>query len=231
MSPSPIRIRNDGQDSGGAPSAKSDEGISEKTYDFSKKAIDISTERAISAVDRDMERARTRMSKNEFARYRNGAEDTKSVISGLGKLLTAADYAVGVKKIFDADPGKNTQYQTTKLAYQIGTDLAGQAAQKGIGAAARALLPNVAPYLAGPAGIALAVAQVTLSSEEIGKDPSEIIQDKSGKYSLEEKRTALRQSLKAYDQRGTSAISTEELLNDVGLVQEEQKIVEAKQNK
>lgn len=204
------------------------EEVSEKTYEWSKKAIEIGTERALESLDRDLEQVRVGLAKNtisqkQFDAYVKGVSDTRSVVSGLGKLLTAADYAVAVKKIFIADPGKNTQYYAEKLAYQLAIDLGGKAAQKGISTVSVALLPKLAPYLSGPAGIAITSGQIVFGSEEIGKDPAEVVRDNSGRYSIEEKRKAFGQELKWYDKRGPDAISSDDLLRQMQIIVEEEK--------
>jgi hypothetical protein len=163
------------------------------------------------------------MSKSDFAQYKQGAEDTKSIASGLGKLLTAADYAVGVKRVLSADAGKNTQYEAAKLAYKAATDLAAKAGQKGVEAVAKALFPKLVPYLSGPPAIALAAGQILLGSEKIGKDPGEIVRDASGTYSLADRQQALAQELKFFDQRGSEDPAViADLLEQLDLIREAQ---------
>ena len=214
-------------------SPSNNEEVSEQTYEWSKKAIEIGTERAVSTLDRDIESVRKSYEKNtisqkDFNAYIKGAEDTKAVVSGLGTLLTTADYLVGVKKVLQADPGKNTQYQAGKLAYQIGSDLAGKAGQKGVSAVATALFPKLATYIVDVVGTAVAVVQITFDSEETGKDPSEIVRDTSGRYSLEEKQKALTQELKWYQQKKPNTAPTDDLLQQLQLLVEEEGKIQRK---
>ena len=234
-SPPPVYGPTDGAvvtvaDSGpaGTTDEKDDE-VSEQTYEFSKEAIEISTEHAISSIDRDIDQMRVSLSKNtisqdEFNKYLGDAQDTKSIMSALGKLITYGDYAVGVKKVLEAEPGKNTQYQSGKLAYKFATGLAKDASQKGITAVGRAIFPEIAEYVVEGVEIGFAVIPITFGSEEIGKDPSEIVMDKTGKYSLEEKKKAFGQELKWYDRhQGSNAALNADLLKQLQIISEEEK--------
>ena len=216
----------------GIGSSGSDEGqISEKTFEWSKEAIDIGTDRTISQIERDIKNAERTMSSKQFAEYKKGAEDTKSVVSGLGKLLTAADYAADLKKVINADPGKNTQYETAKLVYKFGSDLAGTAAKKGIATVTVAVFPKIGPLLVDLGGIALTTVQISFGSEEIAKDPAEIVRDKSGQYSLDDKRKALAQELKWYNQltKEQQAALKADLLEQIRIISEEQKSIDEAQ--
>ena len=233
-SPPPLYLPSDGAvvstaDSGSVSTTdEKDDEVSEEAYEFSKEAIEISTEHAVSSIDRGINQMRQNLSKNtisqnQFNKYLSEAKDTKSIVSGLGKLITAADYAVAVKKALEADPGKNTQYQAGQVAYKFATDLAGKASQKGIAAAAKAVFPEIAEYIVEGAEIGFVVIPITFGSEEIGKDPSEIVMDKTGKYSLEEKKKAFGQQLKWYDRhKGPNEALTDDLLKQLQTISEEE---------
>jgi hypothetical protein len=215
------------------PNGGGEDQISEKTYEWSKQAIDVGTDRAISQIEKDIKNAERTMSSKQFAEYKKGAEDTKSVVSGLGKLLTAADYAVDLKKIINADLGKNTQYETAKFVYKVGSDLAGTAAKKGIASVTAAVFPKIAPVLTDLGGTVLTPVQIIFGSEETSKDAAEIVRDKSGRYSLDDKRNSLAQELKWYDQmpKAQQAAIYTDLLEQIRIISEEQKNIDDAQKK
>jgi hypothetical protein len=192
--------------------------ISENTYEWTKKAIDIGTERALWILDKDMDRAKGVMAPAEYAKYLEGAKDTRSVVSGLGKLLTDADYAISVKKILQADPGNNKTFQEAQLAYKFGSDLAAKASQKGITAVVKIVLPSVEPYLTG----IFSGVGIVFDSEKISPDPAEIVRDNTG-HSLTERTEALAQELHWYEQQNRpDDAKIQDLLEQVAIIYGEQ---------
>jgi hypothetical protein len=193
--------------------------ISENTYEWTKKAIDIGTERALWMLDKDMDRAKGVMSPTVYAKYLEGAKDTRSVVSGFGKLLTTADYAISVKKILQADPGNNKTFQEAQLAYKFGSDLAAKASQKGITAVAKIVLPSVEPYLTG----IFASVGIVFDSEKISPDPGEIVRNNNGQYNLDERTAALAQELHWYEQQSSpDDAKIQDLLEQIAIIYGEQ---------
>jgi hypothetical protein len=193
--------------------------ISENTYEWTKKAIDIGTERALWILDKDMDRAKGVMTPTDYAKYLEGAKDTRSVVSGFGKLLTDADYAISVKKILQADPGNNKTFQEAQLAYKFGSDLAAKASQKGITAVVKIVLPSVEPYLTG----IFAGVGIVFDSEKISPDPAEIVRDNTGQHSLTQRTEALAQELHWYEQQvRRDDAKIQDLLEQVAIIYGEQ---------
>ena len=189
--------------------------ISENTYEWTKKAIDIGTERALWILDKDMDRAKGVMTPTDYAKYLEGAKDTRSVVSGLGKLLADADYAISVKKILQADQGNNKTFQEAQLAYKLGSDLAAKASQKGITAVVKIVVPSVEPYLTG----IFAGAGIVFDSEKISPDPAEIVRDNTGQYSLTQRTEALAQELHWYEQQNSpDDAKIQDLLEQVAII-------------
>lgn len=202
--------------------------ISEKTYEWTKKAMDIGTERALWILDKDMDRAKGVMAPAEYAKYLEGAKDTRSVVSGLGKLLTDADYAISVKKILQADPGNNKAFQEAQLAYKFGSDLAAKASQKGITEVVKIVVPAVESYLTG----IFAGVGIVFDSEKVSPDPAEIVRDNTGQYSLTQRTEALAQELHWYEQQdGHDDAKIQDLLEQVAIIYaEQQKLTKPPQN-
>jgi hypothetical protein len=211
------------------PTASGSEEDTAKNYEWTKMAVDLSAERAKLILNRDLASAKemlknNTMSAQQFRDYSRSVEDTKSIISGLSKVLTRLDWALSAKKALNADPGKNTSYHVAKPLFDFAADQASNAAQKGIVAVFQQLYPNAGEaFFEGVVGTTFGIGTILLSSEEISAEPLEIIRDDSGKHSIEQKTKALGQLLKWSDHKGPAVVPDADVIEAYNRIQTEKK--------
>lgn len=206
------------KDASGDEGGKLTQAIFEHGIDSAKKQI-----------DRDIEyvTAQWKGSKRSLGNYVEGAKDTKSVVSGVGHVAAGFEYGSIFKDIYEAShqgSSERLRYQEERLAAQVAHDTVYQwtkdAVQEGVKKVVVRMFPKTATYLTEGASAAAAGISITFYSADIAADPPAIIEDKQGKYSLEDKQRALFQMWKFYD-RNPTVYAMPSLINDTDIVYRE----------
>jgi hypothetical protein len=185
-------------------------------------AFDISTKGVEQNIDASVEAARSQVSKSQlsksaFAKFKAGADDTKSVCSGVAHTVRGLEYGAVLKDLYEAHAAgdeQRTKYEEEKLAWEIGKDTVWQwstnAAKQGVGKVITQLFPKTGPYVARGLTAASAGLSTFFYSSEIGLEHDQVIFDTSGQFSLEDKQKVLFHRWKLYD-RNPSAWNASDL--------------------
>ncbi len=180
-------------------------------------------------IDRDIEyvTAQWKGSKRSLENYVEGAKDTKSVVSGVGHVAAGFEYGSIFKDIYEASQQGSSErltYQEERLAAQVAHDTVYQwtkdAVQDGVKKVVVRMFPKTATYLTEGASAMVAGLSVTFYSRDTGVEPREIVENRQGEYSLEDKQRALFQMWKFYDQNPT-VYAMPSLINDTDIVYRE----------
>jgi hypothetical protein len=167
-------------------------------------------------------------SKRSLENYVEGANDTKSLVSGVGHVAAGFEYSSIFKDIYEAShqgSSERLKYQEERLGAQVVHDTVYEwtkdAVQEGVTKVVVRMFPKTAPYLVEDAVTAAAAGvSVTFYSSEIGADPREIVENRQGRYSLADKQRALFQMWKFYDQNPT-VYAMPSLVTDTDIVYRE----------
>lgn len=195
---------------------KAEDDLDEQKFDKGKDIIDAGLEDLQSAIEKNKVLAQKSLTSSQFRQYVKEADDTKSVLSGIGSMLKIGEYGILIKNAYEADPGANRTYHEQALAGKFITDVA----KFGLGRAVTTLLPRCAPYFAG--GPITAGVSIALGVERT-TDFSDIILNTSGMYSLEDKQHALYMRWKSYDQTGATWTPNDrrQLMHETDIVYQE----------
>ncbi len=132
------------------------------------------TEKALSMLDRDIEVARKA---GNNMKYLEAAEDTRSVVNGMGKMLKYAGYAAATGNIVNAETDKQREQAIGEAAWKVSSDIVKQGFEK---YAPRIFGEKVAAVLLGPVAFVASIGMDVLTRTPITRDPQEIIRDQSG---------------------------------------------------
>jgi hypothetical protein len=175
------------------------------------RAFDLSIKGIEQNIDTSVELARSQFSKSQlgrkaFANFKEGAQDTKSVASGIGHVARGLEYFAVGKDLYEAHAAgdvERTKYEEEKLAWEVGKDTAWEwsknAAKQGVGKVIVQLFPKTAPYITRGVSAAAGGLSTFFYSSEIVTEHDQVIFDTSGKFSLEDKQRALFQRWRLYD--------------------------------
>jgi hypothetical protein len=199
--------------------ARNESGSSEAYISSSKKAFEIAIETGEKKLAADIANAPNVLSGKRLEAYLEDARDTKGVMSGLGKMVKASEYATDVAAILKS----NNDEERLGAGAHLGLTFAEDVGKKGISTVATKLFPEAAVVLSGPVGWVAFVGQQVLVPSEISREPTEIIRDNSGHTSLPQKQEALFQMWKQYDKFGANWKEPQkrELLQNTQIVYEQ----------
>jgi hypothetical protein len=203
--------------SAGAESHDSSE-IEKKMFDFSKEAVDRATKQSISILDKDIAnisaQAGRTISRAKASEIISDIQDTKSVMTGLSRLITGGQYAVIIKHIWSAESQGKRDEAEGELIKQIVSDVIPKDLIKdgATTVAIRLFGERVAPYLVKGASFSANAEAILLDSTKTGRDPNEVIHDSSGKVSLTEKQSALMDMWKGYERRQAQTNSSDKAI-------------------
>jgi hypothetical protein len=199
-------IRSPGDKPLPAPNSQ-DERESERQYELTKSVAEKLIETTADVLSEDIKQAPRAMSGDPrgLQTYLEGAEDTRSLVRGLGKFIQYGGYTVKVMDAVNAETNTKRQEAIGGLGVDIAKDIASYGLKE---YAATVFGPRIAAVLSGPVGWVAGIATEVLRPEQLGADPPEIIRDTSGRYSTKEKQEALAAAWKAFDKNGDSWSST-----------------------
>jgi hypothetical protein len=162
-----------------------------KTTDIAAKGA----ENAVNTLERDIEAAR----KAGNVKYLEAAEDTRSVLKSVGRMIQFADYAAAAGKVINADTDKKREEATGDLGFKIASDVAKLGFEK---YATTVFGEKVAAVLLGPVAFVASIGADVVTPAPTARDPQEIIRDQSGASSLTDKREALYTIWRQYSRYG-----------------------------
>lgn len=187
-------------------------------FDFSTEAVKQATEHELSKLDQEMSRINSASGKTISHAKANemiaGIQDTKSVITGVNRLITGGQYAVIVKNIVSAESQGKRDEAEGELIKQIASDVIPKDFIKegATKVTVRLFGERVAPYLVEGASATISAGAIILDSSKTDRNPNDIIHDSSGKVSLTEKQSALMDMWKGYERRQAQTNSSDKTL-------------------
>lgn len=178
--------------------------VFEAELEGAEKAIEIGDK----MLTDHLNKARRTMGSKKFQAYRAGVEDVRSLLNGLDKFVKYTGY---VGKLASG-ANEETDYKRREALGEVGFDIVKDIASHGIEKYSSAIFgPRIATVLTGPVGWVAGVAADVLTPVSINADPPEIIRDKSGKYSINEKQEALAQMWREYNKSDNNQWKSERL--------------------
>lgn len=167
------------------------------TFEMSSRAIELSTDAAKAKLDQYIDylekRSGVTINRAKASQLIEGARDTRSLIGTLATFVSTGQYAVLVKNVITADSPNRQNEAGAELAKQaVGDVLRSDLVKEGMKTVAPRLFgERVGLFLAGVAGLPVESGAILLDSVQTDRNPTDVIRDTSGKYSLSEKQSAL----------------------------------------
>ncbi len=189
--------------SGANPSLESDRAA----FEGSSQAIELSTNIALSKLDKDISFVRSQSRKTISATNANALvheiQDTKSILKTVNGLVTGGQYFILAKNVASAESsGKRDEAWGELLKQATGDVLRSDLVKEGMTTVAPRLFgERVGLLLVGAASASINSGVIILDPTKTGRDDTEVIHDTSGKVSLSEKQTALMDMWKGYERR------------------------------
>jgi hypothetical protein len=170
------------------PTSAISAGVKVGALNIENEVVETSIKSARETIVDEVRNARMALTPSQFKTFEQEAKKDSAYVEGLGHLLEVFKYGTSAGLILAA------KTQTEKG--EAGGDVVIDTLKGGFVSVAKRLNPSYGKFLEGPVGWALGF---TLDSTVIGVEPQEILYDNSGRYDLNEKKTALDTLISTYN--------------------------------